>query len=136
MASLSTIRDNIKTAITDGVSGLEVYDIVPGNITPPCAIIYPQSAEYLQRMGGSTVTTWAIDVVIIVARNDEEGAQDALDAYLSSSGASSVIAAIQADDTLSDSVAWAKPVTISRYGEFVYNGVSYIGAQIDLEVSE
>lgn len=135
MAALKTIRDNLKTAVAN-VTGLEVYDTVPGQITPPCVVIHPVTAEFLQKMGGTSQGQWQFAVIVIVGRNDEAGAQDALDDYISTSGASSIVAQLQSDTTLSSSVSWSKPTGISRYGEFVFAGASYLGAQVDVEVLE
>lgn len=134
MASLKTIRDSFKSTLAGTLSTIEIYDTVPGQLDPPCIVIQPEEIDFLQQYG-STRARWTFALIVVVGRVDEDEAQDDVDDYVSPDGASSVRAIIEADKTLGGAVEWAVPLGMSRYGEFVFAGVSYIGAQIDVEVA-
>ena len=83
------------------ISGLRTYNYQPEQLTPPVA--YPELTQvvYHRTMGNSAALTqmeWLIHV--IVGRYTDRTAHDLLDQYLSATGAKSVRAAIESDDTL------------------------------------
>ena len=94
----------VATAITAKlatINGLRTYTYQPEQVTPPVA--YPELTQvvYHRTMGKGTALTqmeWLIHV--IVGRYTDRTAHDLLDQYLSATGAKSVRAAIESDDTL------------------------------------
>ena len=134
MASLKGIRDGLKTAL-ETITGLTVYDTVPGSIVTPCAIVQPETVEYQVTQGGATAATWEMAIIVLVQAVVEDTAQDAVDDYISPTGSSSVPAAIVADQDLNGTVAYAVVTEMDRYGEFTFNEVRYIGARFLVEVT-
>ena len=98
MASLSSIRDGIKTNLAN-ISSLIVFGYVPDSIEPPTAVVgVVDNIEYDSTMARGA-DTYNIPVFLYVSRIDAEDSQDTLDAYLASTGASSVKAQVESDIT-------------------------------------
>lgn len=72
-----------------------------------------------------------VDVLVIVSRMNERGAQDKLDTYLAGSGAGSVKAALEADRTLGGAVA-ALRVTRAAPITLEVAGVTYFAYQYEV----
>lgn len=93
MASLSAIRDGIKTVIKGQISTMNVYDTVADVTHLPAIIVGvdpKESADFTGAMGRG-MDTWNILVYILVARGtDVVAAQEQLDQYLSGGGPKSV----------------------------------------------
>ena len=95
----TSVRQGLTTAL-DTITGLRCFDYVPDSLAPPAAVVEPLEITY-----GMSMTTSGIDyykgfILVIVGRMSDRSSQDRLDAYLASTGASSVVAAIEADTTL------------------------------------
>ena len=99
-ATVNAVATAIATKLAT-ISGLRTYTYQPEQVTPPVA--YPELTQvvYHRTMGKGTALTqmeWLIHV--IVGRYTDRTAHDLLDQYLSATGAKSVRAAIESDDTL------------------------------------
>ena len=94
----TAVRTGLSTAL-DTITGLRCFDYVPDSLSPPAAIVEPLEIEYGTAManGLNRVTAY---VLIVVGRMSDRSSQDRIDAYVNTSGASSVVAAIEADPTL------------------------------------
>lgn len=93
MATISAVRDALKTRIEAQVSGLRVLDTVPGGeVHPPVAVVIPEMGE--RRTLGGTKNTERYRLRIAVSAASERTGQDKLDGYLASSGATSIQAAL------------------------------------------
>ena len=91
MASISDTRAAIKSAL-EGME-LRAYDYAPNDLRPPCAIVgFP--SRYIPNDTFSDTASFTIPVTVYVSYASNRAAEDNLEAYLSSSGAGSVIAAI------------------------------------------
>lgn len=134
MASVSAIRDGLSTAL-GAISGLRAYDTVPGQVSPPAAIVEPASPLIVfdSTMGRGS-DELAFNVTVLVQYGTDRTSQDALDAYLAGSGASSVKAAIEADDTLGGIVSYARVASATDYGPMTFAGVDYLGVRFSVEV--
>jgi len=110
-------------------------DKVPGNLSPPCALILPASplVEFEQNFG-DTDAWYGFNVRILVSTADQSGAQTLLDQYLAPAGAKSVRAALLADETLAGASYGLRVPSISGYGSYVYDPSTYLGAELSVRV--
>ena len=130
--SLSGIRDAIKTAL-ETISGLNAYDTVPDVIDPPCAWVLPKAGDYHKTFSSVTLDHH-FEVTVLLSRAGHIAlGQDAADVYLDPSGASSLIAAIEAA-TLSTHASDIVVTGYKDYGGFEFGGQTYIGFKLDVEV--
>jgi hypothetical protein len=80
------------------------------------------------------LTTYSFIVSVIVARVTEGRAQERLDAYASTSGASSVKEAIESDRTLGGVVADVRVVEMTNVGAVLLGEATYIAADFAVTV--
>jgi len=93
MASISTTRAAIQAAIT--AMPLRCYDFAPSNLNTPCAVVgFPTKYNPNDTFGDTA--SFTIPVSVYVGYGSTRAAEDALEAYLSTSGATSLIATIEA----------------------------------------
>lgn len=95
---INSIANGIKDALAT-IDGLRAYSYQPEQLNPPFA--YPELIQvvYHRTMGlGVIQTEWLVHVV--VGRYTDRTAHEALNNYLSASGATSVRAALETDLTL------------------------------------
>jgi len=97
-------------------------------VVPPAAIVIPNRPAILYgvTMDGE-VTVNLLAIVVLSAANDNTG-QVALNAIISSSGAKSINAAVQADPSLGGTCEFAVVQQVSQYGLIEYAGQQYMGA--------
>lgn len=99
-ATVNAVATAIATKLAT-INGLRTYTYQPEQLTPPVA--YPELTQvvYHRTMGnGGALTQMEWLVHVIVGRYTDRTAHDLLDQYLSATGAKSVRAAIESDDTL------------------------------------
>ena len=98
----SNVRAGLQTRLQT-ISGRRVLDIVPDSVNIPTqgavAVVgmLDLNFDFSMNRGYDQATC---SILVIVGRMNESTAQDRLDGYLSSSGATSVKAAIEGDKTL------------------------------------
>jgi hypothetical protein len=127
MALISELRTGLATNLAT-ITGLRTTATIPDNPNPPIAIILPQGVEYDNTFGRG-MNTYTFAVTVIVGRVSERSGQNALDAYVSSTGSSSIKLAIESDKTLNGK-AFDLRVTDSRnYGELTVGEVTYLSAE-------
>jgi hypothetical protein len=73
-------------------------------------------------------------VVVIVARADEETAQQYLDAYCASSGAGSVKAAIEGDVTLGGAAQTTRVTDLTSYQVLAVGETQYLAATFSVSI--
>ena len=97
-ATVSQVADGLKARLAT-ISGLRTFSYQPEQLNPPVAFPVLESVEYHRAFGGGDVQMrWQIFVV--VGRYLDRVAHSNLDGYLSYSGATSLRAAIEGDQTL------------------------------------
>jgi len=127
MALISELRTGLAANLAT-ITGLRTAATVPDNPNPPIAIILPQGVEYDNTFGRG-MNTYTFAVTVIVGRVSERSGQNALDAYVSSTGSASIKLAIELDKTLNGK-AFDLRVTDSRnYGELTVGEVTYLSAE-------
>ena len=94
----TAVRTGLATALQT-ISGLRCFDYVPDSLSPPAAIVEPLEIEYGTAMANGLNHCMGY-VLIVVGRMSDRSSQDRIDAYVNTSGASSVVTAIEADTTL------------------------------------
>ena len=127
---VSAVRTGLKTAIIPVIS--RVFDYVPDQVPTPCAVVGNLTLTFdeAQNRGLDLAN---VDIIIIVSRMNERGAQDRLDGYLAGSGVGSIKAALTTNLTLDGAVKTlrvvrAAPITIE------VSGVSFFAYQYELEI--
>lgn len=130
MGTLAAIRTGLQTRLAT-ISGLRAYDVWPDTVNPPAAIVKPKSLGYLTFGGSKTI---GMEIVVAVQLSRLDRGQDTLDPYIDLTGASSIIAAIVADDTLGGAANCVLIGGWRDYDVLKINDVDYMGAILDLEV--
>ena len=134
MALLTSIRDGLKTNL-ETISGLTAYEYVPDWIEPPIALVAPLNTLNYDSTMARGADTYEIPVIVYISRVDAQTSQDDVDAYLASTGATSVKAAIESDPTLGGSAMSVRVISASDYGEYeVTQGTSFLGVTFNVEV--
>lgn len=137
MSTLSQARTAVKSQLASIITGLSVYDTIPGLVTTPAAIVAPNPAELAdyEQVMSSDLVLWYIRVVLLVSMVNLVSAQNAMDDLLSTTSDTSITAGFRADPTLGGQVEWAEVKTAQRYGTVTYNSVEYLGCELSIEVS-
>lgn len=127
MASLSTLRAGIATRLAT-ITGLRNAATVPDNPNPPIAVVLPNSIDYHTAFAKG-MQTYSFTVILIVGRVDERTAQNKLDGFVSSTGASSVKLAIEGDKTLGGAAFDVIVTEMRNYGQLSIGEVVYLSAE-------
>jgi hypothetical protein len=127
MALVSDLREGIAKNLRT-ITGLRAVATVPDNPTPPIAIIYPQNIEFDDSFNRG-LQTYSFRVVVIVGRADERSAQNRLDSFVASTGATSIKLAIESDKTLSGKAFDTRVVAMTNYGSLDISEVTYLSAE-------
>ena len=129
------IRAALATYLSGHITGLRATANRFGQISPPCAVIIPQTGRlitYAQTFDGET--DYYLRAILLVSEGDSASGQDLLDGYLSPTGAQSVNAAVQADPTLGGVVSYAAVIEATAYGVMNWNGVDYLACSLVLNL--
>ena len=133
MANLSSIRSGIATNL-ENISSLTVFGFVPDSIEPPTAVVgVVDTLEYDSTMARGA-DTYNIPVFLYVSRIDAQDSQDTLDAFLASSGSSSVKAQVESDITLGGQAQSVRVVEADNYGVYTINNIDYLVVEFMIEV--
>jgi hypothetical protein len=131
-ATISQVATGLQTRLAT-ISGLRTFSYQPEQENPPFAYPEINSVDYHRAFsGGDVVMNWTI--YVIVGRWLDRTAHAALDDYLSYSGAKSIRAAIEADQTLGGVCS----TLIVRSGADITsldaNGAQFLVIQLQVEV--
>ena len=133
MASLSSIRSGIATNLGN-ISSLTVFGFVPDSIEQQTAVVVVvDNIEYDSTMARGA-DTYSIPVFLYVSRVDAQDSQDTLDAFLASTGSSSVKAQVESDITLGGEAQSVRVVEADNYGVYTINNIDYLGCEFTIEV--
>ncbi len=134
---IGAIRSGLATRLAT-VSGLKVYRVAAGELSPPAAVVLPSGDDFLDyhraMAKGLTRTSWRI--VVATSKTLEASGQDLLDDYLSAgTGQSkSLIDAIEGDKTLGGAVDDTHVSVARAYGPVQWNEtLAYFGAELRVE---
>ena len=98
-ATPSQVKDGLKVAI-ETIPGLRAFDYQPEQVNPPFAWPTLDEIRYHETGMGSGGVVMDFTVTVVVFRQSERVAQEALDKFTAFSGAQSLRSAIEADRTL------------------------------------
>lgn len=132
MASISDLRSGIATNLAT-ISGLRVSATIPDQINPPIAIVELQSIDYDRSMHRAN-NIYTFRIVVLVARVSERSGQNKLDAYVASTGSSSIKTAMETDRTLGGAAHDSHLTQLSSYGVTAIGEVDYMSAEFQLLV--
>ena len=130
--TITQIRDALATRLAT-ISGLRVSAEIPDNPNPPVAVVQINNVSFDTAFQGG-LTTYSFIVSVIVSRVAERRAQDRLDAYASTSGASSVKEAIEADRSLGGTVADTRVVEMTGVSAVLLGEATYLAANFAVTV--
>lgn len=109
-------------------TGLTAFGTAPGQVVPPCAVLIPgvPAITYGRTFDGEV--DLVIRLIVLVAAADDSYGQAKISPYIASSGTSSMLGAINADNTVGGAVEFAEVVDVNQYGFIEYAGQQYFGA--------
>lgn len=132
MADLEAVRDALAARL-DTIPGLQGLSTVPGQITPPAALVLLESVDFDSTMSrGSDDYTW---VAMVMTSHSSETGQDLLMQYASGSGPKSVKAAFEADPTLGGLVFDANVTEVRPPGDYEMGAITYYAIPFVIQVS-
>jgi hypothetical protein len=132
MALISDLRAGIATNLAT-IAGLRTGSTIPENVNPPFAIVAPSSMSYHQSFANG-MTTYNFVVTLVVGRADGRSAQNALDAFCSSTGSSSIRVAVESNRTLGGKAFDCVVTGMRNYGSLAIGDNTYLAAEFDLTV--
>ena len=132
MASITALKEGLATNLTT-IPGLRVNSYIPDNVTPPVAIINPQSIEYHKAFANG-INTYTFVISVLVGRVSERSAQAMLDNYCASTGIYSIKSAIESDKTLSGNAFTLIVSDMRNYGSVTIGDNTYLTAEFDCAV--
>jgi hypothetical protein len=132
MATISELRQGIATNLAT-ITGLRTSATIPTTPNPPVAIIIPNGAQYHQTYHNG-MTDYSFQVTLVVGLASERSAQNALDAFCSSTGSSSILGAIESDKTLGGKAFDVVVSGMRNYGSISLADQTYLAAEFDLTV--
>lgn len=130
--SISDIRAGLATNLAT-IPGLRASAEIPDNPSPPVAVVVLQSVNF-DGAFKQGLTTYNFVVTVIVGRPAEREAQRRLDAYASSTGASSVKLAIQSDKTLGGKAFDVRVTDMNNIGAVLLGEATYLSADFAVTV--
>lgn len=127
MALVTDLRNGLAANLAT-ISGLRQQAWQPDNINPPAAYIFPQGVTFDNAFNRG-MNTYTFVVTVVVGRQSERSSQNALDTYVSGTGANSVKRAIESDKTLGGKAFDVRVTDVRNYGELVAGEVTYLSAE-------
>jgi hypothetical protein len=127
MASISSIRTGLATRLAT-ISGLRTAATMPDLPSPPIAIVIPDNINFDDTFhrGMDTLT---FRIFLVVGRADERTAQNSIDGYCATSGASSIKAAIEGDKTLGGNAFDCRVTDMRNYGSVLISETTYLSCE-------
>ena len=132
MANIAELRTEIATNLAT-ITGLRVSSFIPDNPNPPIAIVQFDRAQYHLDMANG-LSEYNFIIQVVVGRADERTAQRNLDSYCASTGAASVLLAVESNRTLSGKAFDCIVTEMSSYGPVSINDTTYLGAEFQVRV--
>ena len=115
-------------AALSSIDGLRVYDYEPESLNEfPAAIVRLKSRESVETLSGGAVRG-CLCVEVLVSASDAVQAEEALDAFVETSGARSIEAAARADSTWGGAVDDGRLVSVDNIGRRKASGARCVGA--------
>ena len=133
MSSPLAIREALAAYLdNNAVEGLRA-GTDPGSLAnPPVALVLPAQGLYVDYTAALNPRLYdvVVRIVILVSRASERAGFALLDGFLAPYGATSIAAAILANDTLSGACDYIIPVQANGPTPISFAGIEYFGAEI------
>lgn len=132
MTDMSTVCTALANQI--GVqTGLRAYGFAPGQVVPPCAVVVPgnPAITYGRTLDGEV--DLVLRAIVLVSGADDTTGQKTISPFVASSGISSILAAVNADNTAGGAVEFAEVINVAQYGYLEYAGQFYFGATFTIQ---
>jgi hypothetical protein len=133
MADLKAVRDAIADRFSE-IPNLTGLKKVPGEITPPAALVVLETINYDTTMQRGS-DEYVFIGLVLVSKTAEKAGQDALFEYMSGAGVKSVKAKFEEDPTLGGLVYDANVSEVRPPGDTQIGAVAYYGAPFVILVS-
>lgn len=136
MADLGAIRSALASSVL-GVGGIRHgYPKWPDTVVVPCVVVELPDAGTIVRYDRvlNQRSHWYLDVLLLLSTNVKRVRQEELDAYLSSTGESSVKLALEADPTLGGKAMSLIVDEAGEQGEYTLAGINYLGVKWKVRV--
>lgn len=131
--SLAAVRTALAGQI-NSATRLRTYDKAPDNPTVPCGFTGPVAGRYQDDFDGDLTFTVPF-YVLLSAGGGNARALDAADGYVEKSGASSIYAAVQGDNTLGGACQSAVVVDFDEaLPPFDFLEADYFGVTFTVEI--
>lgn len=127
MANLSELRTGIATNLAT-IPGLRTAATIPDNPNPPVAIISPDSIVF-DSVFARGMQEYRFTVSVLVGLVAERSNQNKIDAYCSSTGASSIKLAIESDKSLGGKAFDVRVTEMRTYSFVTVGDVKYLAAE-------
>lgn len=127
MATISEIRSGIATTLAN-ISGLRTSAFVPDTVSPPVAIVEPNTIKFDVTMGRG-LDELNFKVTVIVGRATDRSAQAAIDAFCSSTGATSIKQVLESNRTLGGKCNDLRVTGLNSYGSIQIADTPYLAAE-------
>ena len=132
MSTLSEMRAGLAANLAT-VSGLRTSSYIPDNLTPPIAIVAPDTITFDQTFGrGQDRYTFSVEVV--VGRVVDRASQSLMDTYCDPSGSKSIKVAIEFDPSLGGKVFDCRVTEVRGYQQIVIADVVYLSVVFSIDV--
>lgn len=142
MANLTTIRNALAAVISAALPNVNVSPFYVQQVNPPQIVIdtLPLVEEYATFDGSAD---FGLRLMLLASAGDDASGQGVLDGWLASDGAGSVLAAIQANPRLNNTVDYCVIQRVGGgagaarggYGLIDWAGVLYVGTMVFLEIA-
>ena len=133
-ATFSAVRAALAAYLTSS-TGLRATANRFAQINPPMAVIMPVTgtfARYSSTFAGDV--DYTVRAIVLVSEGDSLSGQDLIDAYVATSGPSSIWAAVAKDPTLGGVVQSAAVQEVTAYGLMNFSGVDFLAAHFVVSV--
>ncbi len=134
MSDVTALAGALGTAL--GTVGIRALPYLSDTFSPPVALVGVDTAGYHESFGGANgLTAYRFIVYAILARTADRAALSAVESYLSSSGASSIRAALEdGDPSLGGLAAGTVVVRGGPPAAISINGAEYVSCPFEVTV--
>lgn len=133
MADL-TAASNAVAAVLATVPGLRVNSGFTSQVNPPMAIVMPQPSQALRFDTFDGGITFFLRTVVLVSMTEDTSSVALLNAFMATTGSSSIEAALKANPRLNGAVDYCVMDSIRGYGMMEWAGQQYLGFQALMSV--
>ena len=132
--TFSAVRAALASYLTSSI-GLRATANRFAQVNPPMAVIMPVTgtfARYSVDFAGDV--DYMLRAIVLVSEGDSLSGQDLIDAYVATTGASSIWAAVKSDPTLGGVVSSAAVQEVTAYGLMTFSGIDYLACHFIVSV--